>query len=206
VSHASGYIHLLYPDATIDPAVYSRFADKLNSFLDPPEGAADRRGVAPRLPDPSRVRFSHADEPLGITPEMEYAEVAQRLHALRDANRSAALAPYAGHELGDTECGPFIRAALNRSPVSKCATLEQIAALGGESIYDGTSRLAQPDEAWNFGTADGLEKCLLAANAVGGTEIRIDADSATLLDGEAEVCSFPTVKRPRDCVWPLRDR
>ena len=92
VSHATGYIHLLYPDATIAPAAYSHFAD--------------------------------------------------------------------------------------------------------ESIYDGTSRLAQPDEVWNFGTGDGLEKCLLAANVLGGTEIRVGGGCAALMDGERAVCTFPTAKRP----------
>ncbi len=33
VAHASGVIHTLYPEASMDPAVYVRFADKLRSFL-----------------------------------------------------------------------------------------------------------------------------------------------------------------------------
>jgi len=204
VSHASGYIHLLYPEATIDPAAYRRFSERLNAFLVPPEGAADTRLVTPRLPDASRVTFTHNDTPLGLTPGMDYAEIAQRLEALRATNRAAALAPYAARELGVTECGPFIQAALERNPVSRHATLEQIAALDTASIYDGPSRLAQPDEVWNYGTGDGLEKCLLAANAVGGTEIRVDDHTATLLEGESPLCSFPTQKRPRDRRWELR--
>jgi hypothetical protein len=87
--------------------------------------------------------------------------------------------------------------------VSKNATLAQITALDSESIYDGPSRLAQPDEVWNFGTGDGLEKCLLAANAVGGTEIRVNGGNAALMDGEKAVCSFPTTKSPRETVWRL---
>ena len=203
VSHASGYIHLLYPEATIDPAVYGHFAQRLKEFLVPPEGAADQRLVTPRLPDADRVRFARTDEPLGLTPEMDYAEIAQRLEALRATNRAAALAPYAAHELGVTECGPFVRAALDRNPVSKHASLEQIAALGSGSIYDGPSRLAQPDEVWNFGTGDGLEKCLLAANALGGEEIRVDGGLATLLANGEVRCAFPTVKAPHDRVWRL---
>ena len=203
VSHASGYIHLLYPEATIDPAAYHRFSERLNAFLVPPEGAADTRLVTPRLPDASRVTFTHNDAPLGLTPEMDYAEIAQRLETLRATNRAAALAPYAARELSVTECGPFVRAALERNPVSRHATLEQIAALDNASIYDGPSRLAQPDEVWNYGTGDGLEKCLLAANALGGTEIRVDDHTATLLEGEAPICRFPTQKRPRDRRWEL---
>ena len=211
VSHATGYIHLLYPEATISPSTYADFAAKLDAFLVPPQDAADQRRVTPRLPDPARVRFLPPDAPLDLTSEMDYAEIADRLRALRDTNRTAALAPYAGHELGETESAPFVKAALERSPVSKAAMdrpspteiLTRIAALGDESIYDGPSRLAQPDEVWNYGTGDGLEKCLLAANILGGTEIRVANGTAALMDGERAVCEFPTAKRPRDTVWPL---
>ena len=206
VSHASGYIHLLYPEATIDPAAYGRFSQKLKAFLVPPKGAADQRLVTPQLPDANRVSFLPPEAPLNLTPEMDHAEIAQRLDALRTGNRAAALAPYAARELGVTEHGPFVRAALERNPVSKNATLEQIAALDDESIYDGPSRLAQPDEVWNYGTGDGLEKCLLAANAIGGTEIRVDGGIATLMEGETARCSFPTIKSPRDQIWKLPAR
>jgi hypothetical protein len=203
VSHASGYIHLLYPEATIDPSVYDGFSRKLTDYLVPPKDAADQRMVTPRLPDAKRVKFDRSDAPLDITPDMDYAEVAQRLDSLRETNRAAALAPYAAHELGKTAAKPFIKAALERNPVSKNATLAQIAALNSESIYDGPSRLAQPDEVWNFGSGDGLEKCLLAANAIGGTEIRINGSTASLMDGESEVCTFPTSKSPLETVWRL---
>ncbi len=211
VSHATGLIHLLHEKATIDPAVYAGFSAKLNAFLEPPEGAADQRRVVPRLPSPDRVRFVRDEEPLSITTEMNRDEIAERLRSIRGANRSAALAPYAGHELGETECGPFVKAAMERSPVSKSAfdglspseVLAGIDAMGDESIYDGPSRLAQPDEAWNFGTGDGLEKCLLAANALGGDEIRVANGTATLMDGERAVYSRPTTKKPLDASWPL---
>ena len=214
VSHATGYIHLLYPDATITPAAYSHFAERLNAFLAPPEDAADRRLVVPRLPDASRVAFRNDDEPLGLTPDMDYAAVSARLRALRSANRAAALAPYAAHELGETEPAPFVKAALERSPVSKAAlgtadsqsAIARIASLADESIYDGSSRLAQPDEVWNFGTGDGLEKCLLAANVLGGTEIRVGGGCAALMDGERAVCSVPSAKTPRETTWPMEKR
>ena len=211
VSHATGYMHLLYPEATIAPAAYESFSKKLRGFLVPPKDAADQRRVEPRLPDAGRVRFVREDAPINITPDMGYAEVADRLEALRGTNRVAALAPYAGHELGKTEPEPFARAALFRSPVSRAAlggmseetALEKIGALAGESIYDGPSRLAQPDEVWNFGRGDGLEKCLLAANALGGDEIVVDGGRAALLRNGHEVCSWPTVKTPVSRRWPL---
>ena len=211
VSHETGYIHLLYKEATIDPAAYADFSQKLTSFLVPPADAIDQRIVVPRLPDASRVVFDRSDEPLGIAPDMEKYEIEQRLYALRESNRSAALAPYAAHELGETEEGPFVKAAMERNPVSRAAlegasrdeVLARIVALPDESIYDGSSRLAQPDEAWNFGRGDGLEKCLLAANVLGGTEIRVCGGQATLMDGETVICTFPTVKCPCSTVWRL---
>ena len=211
VSHETGYIHLLYPEATISPEAYADFTRKLRGFLVPPKDAEDRRVVEPRLPDASRVAFVGADEPLGLTTDMGYAEVAERLEALRPSNRAAALAPYAGHELGKTESAPFVKAALERSPVSKAAlsgipeaeALAKIESLPAESIYDGPSRLAQPDEAWNFGRGDGLEKCLLAANVVGGDEISVDGHTARLVRGGKTVFEAMTAKRPLDALWNL---
>ena len=212
VSHASGFIHLLHRVATIDPAVYSSFSAKLRAFLDPPEGAADMRRVEPRLPDAARVEFDRSDAPLGIAPEMSYAEVSDRIAARRADNHAAALAPYAAHDLGSCEPEPFVAAALGRSPVSKAAlsglppeeVLRRIAALSGESIYDGPDRVAQPDEAWNFGCADGLEKCLLAANVLGGKRIVVEGGRAALVGGGAEICAFPTSKCPLATLWPLQ--
>ena len=206
VSHATGYIHLLYPTATIDRGVFAAFSDKLATFLTPPAEAPDQRRVTPRLPDAERVVFAADDEPLGLTTEMGYAEIAARLRALRTTNRAAALAPYAGHELGETEAGPFVKAALERCPVSKAATLAAIAALPNESIYDGTSRCASPDEVCNFGRGDGFEKCLLAANAlnVAQGEIAVAGGEASLVGADGrEICRFPSVKRPQDgvCRW-----
>ena len=210
VSHATGYIHLLYPEATIDPAAYAHFSDRLRAFLVPPDDAEDKRLVEPRLPDASRVNFVSSDEPLGLTPDMGYAEISDRLKALRKTNRAAALAPYAAHELGETESAPFVKAALERCPVSKSAlegkdVVSLVAELPGESIYDGASRCASPDEVWNFGRGDGLEKCLLVANALSLAEgeIVVDGGYAALVESGREICRFPSVKRPLDRTLPL---
>ena len=205
VSHATGYIHLLYPEATIDPAAYAHFSDRLKAFLVPPDDAEDKRLVEPRLPDAERVAFVSSDEPLGLTPDMGYREISDRLKALRETNRAAALAPYAAHELGETESAPFVKAAMERCPVSKSAlegkdVVSLVAELPGESIYDGASRCASPDEVWNFGRGDGLEKCLLAANALSLAEgeIVVDGGEAALMQAGREICRFPSMKRPLD--------
>ena len=205
VSHATGYIHLLYPEATIDPAAYAHFSDRLKAFLVPPDDAEDKRLVEPRLPDAERVAFVSSDEPLGLTSDMGYREISDRLKALRETNRAAALAPYAAHELGETESAPFVKAAMERCPVSKSAlegkdVVSLVAELPGESIYDGASRCASPDEVWNFGRGDGLEKCLLVANALSLAEgeIVVDGGEAALMQAGREICRFPSIKRPLD--------
>ena len=66
---------------------------------------------------------------------------------------------------------PFLKAALERNPVSldglkemeKDEVFQLLLSLPNESIYDG-KRLAQPDEVWNFGRGDGIEKAILLAN------------------------------------------
>ena len=211
VSHSTGYMHLLYKDATISPEVYADFSSKLKAFLVPPKDSPDQSIVTPKLPDPSRVNFISENAPLDITPEMEYGEIVQRLDALRSVNRTAALAPYAARDLSNVESYPFIKAALERSPVSKNAlqgidekdVINRISQFENESIYDGSSRLAQPDEVWNYSRGDGLEKCVLLANVIGGEEIRIEGDMASLVKNSSVVFSSPTLKRPKDKLFVL---
>jgi len=66
---------------------------------------------------------------------------------------------------------PFIKAAIERNPVSfndlNEKTIHEVysilKALPVESIYDDT-RLALPDEVWNFQRGDGIEKAFLLAD------------------------------------------
>ncbi len=205
VSHSTGYVHLLYPFSTIDENAYANFSESLKAFLDPPPLSADMRRVEPRLP---ALRSHQAEEPIVLSPDSSYEEMRERIAALAATNRSAFLAPYAAHDLAATESAPFVKAALERCPVSRtAATLEAIAALPNESIYDGSARCASPDEAWNFQRADGLEKCLLAANALAlpSGDIVIENSAASLLGADGRpICSFHTVKRPKDSRFSWR--
>jgi len=128
--------------------------------------------VEPRLPDPASRQFVSQGEPLGLVAEMSRDDVIARLETIRGRNAVVDLAFYAYRDLNRTEAAPFVKAALERSPVSVAGarglTDEQAAArvreLGEESIYDDPGRLAQPDEVWNYGRGDGAEKALLLAN------------------------------------------
>lgn len=66
---------------------------------------------------------------------------------------------------------PFLKAALERNPVSALAleeveladAAERLRSMNDISIYGG-QRMAQPDEVWNFQRGDGLEKALCLIN------------------------------------------
>lgn len=92
------------------------------------------------------------------------------LEGMRESHPVVDLAFYAYRDLKLTDWGPFIKAALERNPVaidalrkrSESAAIEKIVALENQSIYDGT-RMAQPDEVWNFQRGDGAEKAFVMA-------------------------------------------
>ncbi len=129
----------------------------------------------PRLPDAASKQFQRDQPPLSLTLDMKRTDVVSRLEELRGANDLVRLAFYAYRDLNRTEAEPFLKAALERCPVSiaACAGLTDesvvttVLAMPEESIYDGSGRLAQPDEVWNYGRGDGAEKALLLANVLG---------------------------------------
>jgi len=171
----------------------------------------------PRLPDPAAKTFERAQPPLDLDVSMERADVVARLETLRDANEFAALAFYAYRDLNRTEPQPFLRAALERCPVSVAASagmsdeavIKTVRGLPDESIYDEAGRLAQPDEVWNYGRGDGVEKALLLANLLRArhpeTPLAIDVkpDSATLRVGRdgRPAHRFASTKHLRPQTW-----
>jgi hypothetical protein len=150
--------------------------------------------VEPRLPDADGKVFRRNQTPLGLDADMQRADVVAHLETIRAENELAELAFYAYRDLNRTEAVPFIKAALERSPVSiaACSNLDDdamIAAVKGianESIYDEPGRLAQPDEVWNYSRGDGAEKALLLANLLRsrhpdiGLIVEVGPDSATV--------------------------
>jgi hypothetical protein len=175
----------------------------------------------PRLPDPSGKVFRRDQPPLHLDVQMGRNDVIERLRSIRETNELADLAFYAYRDLNATEPEPFLRAALERCPVSiaACATLsservmELVRDLPDESIYDGPGRLAQPDEVWNYGRGDGAEKALLLANVLRARHpgepltVIVSADLATLTMGGPTrargplVVRFPSSKDLRPQTW-----
>ena len=170
----------------------------------------------PRLPSTEGLTFDRSEVPVCLTTEMTRDEAIAHVESLRERNVSAELAFYAWRDVGRTQAGPFIRAAMERNPVSRegAASLTedelvvQVAALPGESIYDGATRLAQPDEVWNFRRGDGFERALLVANVlrgkgVGAMRIALAEGQATLCEGERRICAFASLKAPAETVWQV---
>jgi hypothetical protein len=178
----------------------------------------------PRLPEAGTKTFRRDQPTLDLDVGMSRADIVARLEALRGSNEFASLAFYAYRDLTRTEPAPFLKAALERCPVSlaACADLndvqvvEAIRSLKDQSIYDEDGRLAQPDEVWNYGRGDGLEKALLLANILKqrhperAMTLHVSPDAAVLsVDGHSgsgvggETYRFTSSKNLRPQTWDL---
>ncbi|MFH0953636.1 MAG: hypothetical protein V1873_04835 [Verrucomicrobiota bacterium] len=125
--------------------------------------------LEPRLPGGDKKLV--AGEPIELAPEMSREEIIARLEAQRAGHPVVDLAFYCFRDLARTDWAPFLKAALERSPVSAKGAegktdeqvIEYLAGLPNESIYDG-ARTAQPDEVWNYQRGDGLERAICLAS------------------------------------------
>jgi hypothetical protein len=130
--------------------------------------------VKPQLPGNDK-QFIEAEK-LNINVSQTRTEILELIGAKAPDNELAMLSLYTFRDMNRTDWQPFLKAALERNPVSleglKSKTAEEayqlISAMPNDSIYD-ANRLAQPDEVWNFGRGDGVEKALLLANFLSNT-------------------------------------
>lgn len=128
--------------------------------------------IEPRTPDSASKTFKPYARQLDLKPGMNREQVIARLEDLRESNPMAELAFYAYRDLSRTEADPFLKAATERNPVSRAAfsdkpmdeVIATVAAWPDDSIYEEAGRLAQPDEVYNYGRGDGVEKAVLIAN------------------------------------------
>jgi hypothetical protein len=134
------------------------------------EGLIDFIHLEPELPNVSTKTFT-GPGPIALKPGMTRDEVITYLSTIRDTHTTADLAFYAARDLSVCSWTPFLKAALERNPVSLQKTsqmsmeqvIDHIKAMPNESIYD-APRLAQPDEVWNFQRGDGLECAIMLAH------------------------------------------
>lgn len=172
--------------------------------------------VVPQLPEPGVKKSIPSGEVPGLSTTMERKDVIARLAHIREHNHEAALAFYAYRDLNMTEPEPFLLAAMERSPVSIAGasglsddeTIAEVVGMTNRSIYDEDSRLAQPDEVWNFKRGDGVEKALTLANILHQrhpgeeSEINVTPNSARLQIGSKQMI-FPSTKNVRAQTWHL---
>ena len=112
-------------------------------------------------------------EPIEISVGQSRKQIIDYLQQARRSNATADLAFYAYRDMETCDWAPFIKAAVQRNPVSiqmvDSMSVDQVYAwleqMKNNSIYDG-KRLAQPDEVANYKTGDGLEKAFLLANII----------------------------------------
>ena len=108
-----------------------------------------------------------------ITPDMDREAIVELLREKRSVHPVADLALYAFRDMSQCAWEPFVKAALERCPVSldmtRSMSIDEVYAwlldMRCTSIYD-AQRLAQPDEVVNFKTGDGLEKAFVLANVI----------------------------------------
>ncbi len=153
-----------------------RLENYLKAFLPDAEAFAadlfDFLHMEARLPSAQKNYVPSA--PIEISVEQSRQEIVDYLQSVRAENATADLAFYAYRDVDTCDWAPFIKAALERNPVSIEATKDKsireicdwLNQMPDESIYEG-NRLAQPDEVANFGTGDGVEKAILLADIIG---------------------------------------
>jgi hypothetical protein len=192
--------------------------DKLEDFLqkqkpdlrNPAGKTALRNFFEPVIPDAQKfvdelANFIHIEaklpsldknfmpaEPIKIPADYTREQIIDYLRQIRQSNTTADLAFYAYRDMESCDWVPFVKAAVERNPVSiqrvTSMSLAEVYAwlnqMNNNSIYDG-KRLAQPDEVANYKTADGLEKAFLLANVIRqrnpAQNIEIVSDKSTVV-------------------------
>ncbi len=127
--------------------------------------------IVPKLPPENKTRVQ--SRPIAIDSGWSRERIVDYLESIRGENPVADLAFAALRDLRRSPWKPFLKAALERNPVSIAAASNldvpgaaaALDALPNESIYEG-SRMAQPDEVWNYGRGDGMEKAICLLNIV----------------------------------------
>jgi hypothetical protein len=159
--------------------------------------------IEPRLPEQDKTYTK--TEPIIIDPAGSREEVIDYLESIRDTNITADLAFYAYRDMTRCDWRPFMKAAVERCPVSieKHAddgidqVYSQLCAVRNESIYDGP-RLAQPDEVANYSTGDGVEKAFTLANIILSrkpeTELEVIIDDRDVIVKYQKEFSFASTK------------
>lgn len=123
----------------------------------------------PRLPHTDKKFISSKSPDINTDDSRE--EIIKKIYDSAGESEMSMLTLYVHRAMDIIEWSPFVKAAIERNPVSfefleGKSTQETYAIINrfeNDSIYDG-KRLALPDEVWNFGRGDGIEKAFLMAS------------------------------------------
>ena len=160
--------------------------------------------LKPKLP--GREKTFIETEPIDLTNDMGREDIISYLESIRVKNTTADLAFYAYRDLSRTSWDPFVKAAIERNPVSveECEKYNNdkiihiMETMPNKSIYD-SSRLAQPDEVWNYRMGDGLERAICLANILKNRNsyknisINVEKDNVTIILDEITI-KWPSAK------------
>jgi hypothetical protein len=143
-----------------DEIIHEMFVD-ISAFI----------SIDPRIPDATRNYIS-TDVP-HITTDDSRDEIIHKIVHHSGKSEVSLLAIYVSRLMDRINWLPFVKAALERNPVcfselegkSTEEVYKLLAEMTNQSIYD-DNRLALPDEVWNFGRGDGIEKALLLADVI----------------------------------------
>ena len=156
----------------VGKAVLKKFIEPIipeaQQFL---EELADFMHIKAKLPTSDKNYLP--TEPIEITTELSREQIIDYLQKLRQSNPTVDLAFYAYRDMESCKWEPFVKAAMERNPVSiktaESMSIEDthtwLEQMNDTSIYDG-KRMAQPDEVANYKAGDGLEKAFLLANVI----------------------------------------
>lgn len=160
--------------------IAEKFVDDLADFL----------AIQPQLPSPEK-KYSDTSQ-IKITPDMDRQDIIDYLSEIRKTNTLADLAFYAYRDMDSCDWKPFIKAAIERNPVSIAVSQDKsiddaytwLKEMENNSIYD-DNRMAQPDEVINFLRGDGTEKAITLANIIKEktpeTEVEITIDNSNVI-------------------------
>lgn len=180
------------------------FMPDVKKFVD---GLADFVHCEPKLPSSEKNYLSSSPIEIGV--DWTRDKIIDYLQNLRGQNATADLAFYAYRDMETCDWVPFLKAVVERNPVSLAMAQSMspddvyslLQKMDGVSIYDG-KRLAQPDEVANYHTGDGLEKALLLANVIHqklpneNIEIAVDGNSVVIKGaGEYRFDSSKSLKK-----------
>jgi hypothetical protein len=184
----------------IDEEIIHEMFIELNDFI----------FIDPDIPDQNKNYLG--TNKMHITNEDSRQTITETINRHSVSSELALLSLYVYRQMDSIDWLPFIKAAIERNPVcftdlngkSISEVYNILTGIPDESIYDG-KRLALPDEVWNFGRGDGIEKALLLADFLihndnsSSVSIEID-DKIVILNCDGQEFKFTSKKEFRKSI------